>query len=200
MAAITPEVWEPNPIIPVPGTYVSRFNRYYLSINPNPAEGPPTWRVSEPDEFPCGEGILIPLPPDTAEYLLISAIPLVVDGTPTDVEISLDISLAPEIDAPSERILASVEGFDLPPELTSVSGNPVSVVYDVNDNAIVLAFAFGRLEYVPDSTTQNSNVTLQDYNSRGFTQDFTSVDPIELTDRDGLTEVTLDINSLPPAP
>jgi hypothetical protein len=124
----------------------------------------------------------------------------VVDGTPTAVEISLDISLAPEIDAPSERILASVEGFDIPPLLTSVSGNPVTVLYDVNDHASVLTFAFGGLEDVPENIRQNLNVTLQDYNSRGTTQSFTSIDPIELTDRDGLTEVTLDINSLPPAP
>ena len=199
MSDLQLEVWDPNPIVPVPGTYVSRFNRYYLSINPNAAEGPPTWRISDPDEFPCGEGIIIP-PPDTAEFLLISAIPLVVDGTPSAVEISLDISLAPEIDAPSERILASVEGFDIPPLLTSVSGNPITVLYDVNDHASVLTFAFGGLEDVPDGIRQNLNVILQDYNSRGTTQSFSSTDPIELTDRDGLTEVTLDINSLPPAP
>ena len=199
MSDLQLEVWDPNPIIPVPGTYVTRFNRYYLSINPNIAEGPPTWRVSDPDEFPCGEGIIIP-PPDTAEFLLISAIPLVVDGTPSAVEISLDISLAPEIDAPSERILTSVEGFDIPPLLTSVSGNPITVLYDVNDHASVLTFAFGGLEDVPDGIRQNLNVKLQDYNSRGTTQSFSSIDPIELTDRDGLTEVTLDINSLPPAP
>ena len=194
------EVWEPNPIIPVPGTYVERFNRYYLSINPNVAEGPPTWRISEPDEYPCGDGIIIQPPPDTAEFLLISAIPLVVDGTPSAVEITLDISLAPEIDAPSERILASVEGFDIPPLLTSVSGNPITVLYDVNDHASVLTFAFGGLEDVPKNIRQNLNVKLQDYNSRGTTQSYTSIDPIQLTDRDGLNEVTLDINSLPPAP
>jgi hypothetical protein len=73
-------------------------------------------------------------------------------------------------------------------------------LYDVNDHASVLTFAFGGLEDVPESIRQNLNVTLQDYNSRGTTQSFTSIDPIELTDRDGLTEVTLDINSLPPAP
>jgi hypothetical protein len=50
MSDLNLEVWEPTPIIPVPGTYVSRFNRYYLSINPNPAEGPQTWRISDPDE------------------------------------------------------------------------------------------------------------------------------------------------------
>ena len=199
MSDLQLEVWDPNPIIPVPGTYVTRFNRYYLSINPNVAEGPATWRISDPDEFPCGEGIIIP-PPDTAEFLLISAIPLVVDGTPSAVEISLDISLAPEIDAPSERILTTVEGFDIPPLLTSVSGNPITVLYDVNDHASVLTFAFGGLEDVPDGIRQNLNVILQDYNSRGTTQSFSSTDPIELTDRDGLTEVTLDINSLPPAP
>ena len=200
MSELNLEVWKPDPAIPTPGDYVSRFNRYYLCINPNVAQGPPTWRASDPDEFPCGDGIIIPPPPDTAEFLLISAIPLVVDGTPSAVEISLDISLAPEIDAPSERILASVEGFDIPPLLTSVSGNPVTVLYDVNDHASVLTFAFGGLEDVPESIRQNLNVTLQDYNSRGTTQSFTSIDPIELTDRDGLTEVTLDINSLPPAP
>lgn len=41
-------------IIPNEGDYVFQFNRYYLAINPDPHQGPVTWRVSEPDEFPCG--------------------------------------------------------------------------------------------------------------------------------------------------
>ena len=200
MSDLQLEVWEPNPIIPVPGTYVERFNRYYLSINPNEAQGPPTWRISEPDEMPCGDGIVIPPPPDTGEYILVSAIPLVVSGTTTKTVISFDISLTPEIDAPSERVLASIEGFEKPPLLTSVSGNPIKAIFDVNDRTSILSLAFGTLNDLPDSIRQTLNVTVQDYNSDGSSQSFTSIDPIELTDRDGLTEVTLDINSLPPAP
>ena len=200
MSDLQLEVWEPNPIIPVPGTYVGRFNRYYLSINPNAAQGPPTWRVSDPDEMPCGEGIVIPIPPDTSEYILVSGLPLVVSGTTTDTEISFDISLTPEIDSGDDRVLASIEGFEKPPMLTSVSGNAIKVIFDVNDRTSILSLALGTLADLPDSIRQTLNVTVQDYNRDGSSQSFTSIDPIELTDRDGLTEVTLDINSLPPAP
>ena len=83
------EVWEPNPIIPVPGTYVSRFNRYYLSINPNPAEGPPTWRVSDPDEYPCDGGTVIP---PGIDFSVIAQAPMVVTGDYTNIEYSFNLN------------------------------------------------------------------------------------------------------------
>jgi hypothetical protein len=201
MSTYHPEVLPARKVIPDPGDVTFEFNRNYLCINPNAALGPPTWRVSEPDEMPCGDGTIIPPPPDTAEYLIIAANPLVLTGDNSATEISLDISLAPEIDTPSaDRVFDSIEGFDSPPLLTSVSGNPVLALYDVNDRAAILSLAFGGLADVPDTIRKNLSVTVQDYNSRGSTQSFTSIDPIELNERDGLTQVTLDINSLPPAP
>ena len=67
MSTYHPEVLPARKVIPDPGDVTFEFNRNYLCINPNAALGPPTWRVSEPDEMPCGDGINIPPPPDTAE-------------------------------------------------------------------------------------------------------------------------------------
>ena len=62
-AGITPI--EPGvDIIPNPGDYVWQFNRYYLCINPNVALGPPTWRISDPDEYPCDGDVIIDPPCD----------------------------------------------------------------------------------------------------------------------------------------
>ena len=202
MAAITPEVWEPNPIIPVPGTYVPRFNRYYLSINPNPAEGPPTWRISDPDEFPCGEGIFVPVPPGQI-YSLVSVAPLVIQGDDENVEFSMDISTVTDVDVPSDRKLFSITDFTDIPRVTGVSGNPILSAVDVNDKAVVLTFSFGNLPDVPDKIKKSLTTTVSDYNINEYSQFgtvYTSTDPIELHPSDGLTRVTLNINSLPPAP
>ena len=43
---------------PVPGDIEYAYNRVYIVVNPNPAAGPPTYRVSNPDEIagPGGGG------------------------------------------------------------------------------------------------------------------------------------------------
>jgi len=43
---------------PVPGDVEYAYNRVYIVVNPNPAQGPPTYRVSNPDELagPGGGG------------------------------------------------------------------------------------------------------------------------------------------------
>ena len=42
-----------NPAI---NTLVPQFNRMYIVVNPNPYEGPPTLRVSNPDEIGSESG------------------------------------------------------------------------------------------------------------------------------------------------
>ena len=43
---------------PVPGDIEYAYNRVYIVVNPNKAQGPPTYRVSNPDELagPGGGG------------------------------------------------------------------------------------------------------------------------------------------------
>ena len=62
-------------LIPDPGDTITKFNRYYLCINPNPALGPPTWRVSDPDEYPCDGGIIIP---PGLDFMVVAEAPMVV--------------------------------------------------------------------------------------------------------------------------
>jgi len=44
-----------NPV-PVPGTIEDKFDRVYIVVNPNPAKGPPTFRVSNQDQIGGGSG------------------------------------------------------------------------------------------------------------------------------------------------
>lgn len=79
---------------PVPGDIEFAYNRVYVVVNPNPAAGPPTYRVSNPDEIPGpggggGTG---------ATYDFDAVAPIVVDQTPgtgtnpTKVVTSMDIA------------------------------------------------------------------------------------------------------------
>ena len=42
--------------VPTPGTIEVEFNRTYIVVNPNPAAGPPTYRLSNPDDISHGGG------------------------------------------------------------------------------------------------------------------------------------------------
>ena len=41
---------------PVPGDIEYAYNRTYIVINPSPALGPPTYRISDPDDLSNGGG------------------------------------------------------------------------------------------------------------------------------------------------
>lgn len=85
------------------GTLKEEFNlgenRYYLLVNPNAALGPPTWRISNPDEIshgPGGGG------GGTSDIDFLAEPPIVVDKirdittNTTEVEHSMDITLLPD--------------------------------------------------------------------------------------------------------
>ena len=42
--------------MPNVGDIEYKYGRTYIWVNPNPAQGPGTWRVSNPDEIPGGGG------------------------------------------------------------------------------------------------------------------------------------------------
>ena len=81
---------------PIPGDVEYAYNRVYIVVNPNPAAGPPTYRVSSFDELPGpgnggGSGT-------STIYDFDSDSPIVVDQTPgtgdnpTRVVTSMDIA------------------------------------------------------------------------------------------------------------
>ena len=41
---------------PIPGEIEYKYSRTYIVINPNPALGPPTYRISDPDDLSNGGG------------------------------------------------------------------------------------------------------------------------------------------------
>ena len=78
---------------PTPGTIVSKFDRAYIVVNPNPTEGPPTYRVSNQDQIGGSSGG----GGSGTAYEFTGQIPIVVDtlgsntGAPNVVTTSMDI-------------------------------------------------------------------------------------------------------------
>ena len=61
---------------PVPGDIEYAYSRTYIVVNPNAALGPPTYRISNPDELSNGGG------PGGAVYDFDGEAPIVVSTTP----------------------------------------------------------------------------------------------------------------------
>ncbi len=76
---------------PVPGDVEYAYNRTYIVVNPNPAKGPPTYRISDPDDLSNGSGT------GGTTYDFDGVKPINVDTTPgvgsnpTIVKTSMDI-------------------------------------------------------------------------------------------------------------
>ena len=187
------EVWEPNPIIPVPGTYVERFNRYYLSINPNSALGPPTWRVSDPDEYPCDGGSVIP---PGLKFMVAAEAPMKVEGDNTGINtrlisdnVPVSIHHLPQIQ--SQALL----DLDLPVLLSNTKDNPVFSIYDNNDKATVTVFNIYGLAYEEwKKNGRRMKATVYNSDRSGF---ITTSDPVQSAPNADTTDLFFDIDSLP---
>ena len=193
MSDLQLEVWEPNPIIPTPGTYVSRFNRYYLSINPNAAEGPPTWRISDPDEFPCDGGSVIP---PGLKFMVAAEAPMKVEGDNTGVKYSFDIGQLVDINTPSSADpVTSVADLDLPVLLSNTKDNPTFSIYDNNDKATVTVFNIYGLAYEEwNKNGRRMKATVYNSDRSGF---ITTSDPVQSAPNADTTDLFFDIDSLP---
>jgi hypothetical protein len=194
MSELNLEIWKPEPIIPSPGDYVSRFNRYYLCINPNAAEGPPTWRVSDPDEFPCDDDIII-IPPGV-EFMVIAQAPMVVTGDHTAIDYSFSLEGVPEIDTSGTQLLTSVDNLGEPVLLTNRENDPVKSVYDNNDKTTVTTFDIYGLLYEEFSRASKRTMRVTVYNSNRSTP-ITSSDPVQSAGNVASTDLFFDISSLP---
>ncbi len=192
MSDLQLEVWEPNPIIPVPGTYVSRFNRYYLSINPNAAEGPPTWRVSDPDDFPCDGGAVIP---PGIEFLVAAQAPVVVTGDGTGIKYSFSLDGVPVMDSGGDALVTSVEDLEEPVFLTNIANDPMRSLYDNNDKATVTTFHIYGLTYEEFSVPTGRSMTSTVYNSSSSIP-VSSSDPIQTASDVASTDLFFNISSL----
>ncbi len=74
----------------VPGDIEYAYNRYYVVVNPDPSKGPPTYRISNPDELagPGGGGTSYNFngePPVNVDVIKISG------ASPDTVTTSLDL-------------------------------------------------------------------------------------------------------------
>ena len=192
MSDLNLEVWKPNPIIPVPGTYVSRFNRYYLSINPNPAEGPQTWRISDPDEYPCdGGGVL----PPNLDFMVVAQAPVVVSGSNSGVVYRFSLDGVPVMDTGGDALLTTVENLDEPILLTNKQHDPVRSIYDNNDKATVTTFHIYGLTYEEFSVPTGRSMRSTVYNSNSSIP-VSSSDPIQTASNVASTDLFFNISSL----
>ena len=192
MSDLNLEVWKPNPIIPIPGTYVSRFNRYYLSINPNPAQGPQTWRISDPDEYPCDGGAVIP---PGIEFLIAAQAPVVVTGDGTGVEYSFSLDGVPVMDSGGDALITSVQNLEEPVLLTNIADDPMRSLYDNNDKATVTTFYIYGLTYEEFSVPTGRSMRSTVYNSNSSIP-VASSDPIQTASNVASTDLFFNISSL----
>tara|TARA_R110002049_G_scaffold43575_2_gene128407 strand:+ start:339 stop:593 length:255 start_codon:yes stop_codon:yes gene_type:complete len=81
---------------PVPGDIEVEFNRTYIVVNPNAALGPPTYRISNPDEIAGGGGGGTV----AADIDAIAPIVATTDGVTKKTEISMDIIQLDSREAP----------------------------------------------------------------------------------------------------
>ena len=83
--------------VPVPGDIEVEFNRTYIVVNPNAALGPPTYRISNPDEIAGGNsgGGTVAADIDGVAPIVAST-----DGVTKKTEISMDIIQLDSREAP----------------------------------------------------------------------------------------------------
>ena len=180
--------------IPTPGDYVNKFNRYYLAINPNSAEGPPTWRVSDPDEMPCGGDIII-IPPDL-QFLVVAQSPLVVTGDDTGIEYSFNLDGVPFIDTVGVTTISQIDNLEKPVILRNRSYNPIKSTYDNNDKATVSIFNIRGLQYEDYIRNNARTFRVTVYNSSRSIP-ITTSDPVQSASNASSTDLFFDISSLP---
>ena len=192
MSDLNLEVWKPIPIIPIPGTYVSRFNRYYLSINPNAAEGPPTWRISDPDEFPCDGGVIIP--PGT-DYMVVAQAPMVVTGDATGIKYSFSLDGVPFMDTIGDSLITSIDNLNQPVILSNIADNPVRSVFEQTDHETVTTFYIYGLKHVSSSLSTLRTMRATVYNSNSSIP-VSSSEPVQTASNVSATDLFLDISSL----
>ena len=137
MHSYHPDVIQSIDVIPTPGDTITKFNRYYLCINPDPSKGPPTWRVSDPDEYPCDDAIVLP---PGIDFMVVAQAPMVVTGDDTGIEYSFSMDGVPEEGSGGNSVITQVDNLEVPVPLSNRKDDPVFSIYDNNDKATVTTF------------------------------------------------------------
>lgn len=189
-----PEVLPAIKEIPNPGDTITKFNRYYLCINPNPALGPPTWRISDPDEYPCDGGVL----PPTTYFMVAAQAPMVVTGDDIGVTYSFSMDGVPEINTAGISVITEVNNLEEPIFLNNINDDPVRSIYDNNDRATVTTFNIYGLLHESFSRDSGSSMKATVYNSNSSIS-VTSDRPVQATENVASTDLFFDISSLPDA-
>ena len=180
-------------IIPNPGDYVFQFNRYYLAINPNPAEGPITWRISDPDEFPCDGGVILP---PGLDFMVVAEAPMVVEGDGTGIHYSFSMDGVPFEKTGGVADITSVDNLEEPILLTNFENDPVFSIYDNNDKATVTSFDIYGLKYEEYSRSSNSRTMRVNVYNGNRSISVTSSNPVQTALDVASTDLFFDIFSL----
>lgn len=180
-------------VIPDPGDTITKFNRYYLCINPDPSKGPPTWRVSDPDEYPCDGGVILP---PGLDFMVVAEAPMVVEGDENGIHYSFSMEGVPFEDVGGAQDITSVDNLQEPILLTNFENDPVFSIYDNNDKATVTTFNIYELKHEQYSTTRNNRTMRATVYNSNRSIPVTSSDPVQTALDVASTDLFFDISSL----
>lgn len=186
-----PEILPGVKNVPNPGDTIVKFNRYYLCINPAPNLGPPTWRVSQPDEYPC-DGAVLP-PPGLGNAVAAEA-PIVVTGDNNGITYDFSMDGVPLIGTTGKQVITRVAYLSEAVVLSNRNNDPVSSAYDSNDETTVTTFDIDKLEYEQIRRSNSMVVNVYNRNKSGFV---TANNPVQSADNADSTDLFFDIDSLP---
>ena len=188
------------------GSYIDKFSRKYLYLNPDPTLGPSTWRLSNVPAYEADPDLntienLYAVPPIYNEQVGATAnLKFVIETIP-------DINSARSTTNLSSSITALLQGDDLIPlpgsalfDLGVINGVAPIMTRQEDDDA----FIWFNIDSLPNVETardvQRIGVTLGTfgYNSRSVTS-ITATAPLKAVTSADIATVSFDITTLPDA-
>ena len=187
------------------GSYIDKFSRKYLYLNPDPTLGPGTWRLSNVPAYDDGNI-------NTIENLY-AVPPIYNDQTSATANLKFVIETIPDINSArstttlSSSITALLQSDDLIPlqgsalfDLETINGVAPIMTRQEDDDAFIW-FNIDSLPNVETARdTQRIGVTLGTfgYNSRSVTS-ITATAPLKADTSADIATVSFDITTLPDA-
>ena len=190
----------------VVGSYIDKFSRKYLYLNPDPTLGPGTWRLSNVPAFDDGTEI------NTIENLY-AVPPIYNDQVGETANLKFVIESIPDINAArsTANLSSSINGLLQGDNLIPLPGSALFDLGVINGVAPIMtrqednnAFIWFNIDSLPNVDTARNprriGVTLGTfgYNSRSVTS-ITATAPLKAATSADIATVSFDITTLPDA-
>jgi hypothetical protein len=187
------------------GSYIDKFSRKYLYLNPDPTLGPGTWRLSNVPAFDDGDI-------NTIENLY-AVPPIYNDQVGETANLKFVIESVPDINAArsTTNLSSSINGLLQGDDLIPLPGSTLFNLGVINGVAPIMtrqedrnAFVWFNIDSLPNVDTARNprriEVTLGTfgYNSRSVTS-ITATAPLKAATSADIATVSFDITTLPDA-